>query len=132
MSQISPLIFFPSEKDLLLKETTRRTQILISPTWKKILEIWNTLFELVQIEVQYCKKLFQNVFARRSWIFWKYHEKETAKATPKIENICVLYIQREYMLCLQSNANGSFFKKSINFVEQRPTFSHFEGGNIIL
>ena len=44
------------------------------------------------IEVQCYKKLFQNLFTRRSWIFWKYHEKETVKTTPKIEKIIVLYI----------------------------------------
>ena len=104
LSQISPLIFFPSEKDLfgwiyLLKGTTRKTKILISPTWKKILETWNTLFELVQIEVQCCKKLFQNVFARKSWIFWKYHEKETEKNhAQNWKNMCIIHLTRIFAL----------------------------------
>ena len=34
------------------------------------------------------------------------------------------------MLCLQSNASGSFLQKCINFVEQQFTFSHFEGSII--
>ena len=39
----------------------------------------------------------------------------------------MLYISREYLLCLQSNASGSFLQKCISFVEQRLKFSHFEG-----
>ena len=38
----------------------------------------------------------------------------------------IIYLQRIF-LCLQSNANGSFMQKFINFVEQRVKFSHFEG-----
>ena len=34
------------------------------------------------------------------------------------------------MLCLQSNASGSFLQTCINFVEQLLKFSHFEGGII--
>ena len=43
------------------------------------------------------QKLVQNCFTTRSWSFWEYHKKGTAKATPKIkkyvyyvftENIC--------------------------------------------
>ena len=51
----------------------------------------------------------------------------TAKATPKIEKICILHIYREYLLCVQCNSSGSFFKKCINFAEQRLKFSRFEG-----
>ena len=50
-----------------------------------------------------------------------------AKITPKIENIYILCIYREYLLCPKSNGSGSFFQKCINFVEQRLKFSHFEG-----
>ena len=67
--------FFPSEKDLFswihqLKETPRRTRILISPVWCKILEICDTLFELVQV-AKMQQKLFRNFFTRRSWSPWK-------------------------------------------------------------
>ena len=46
MSQISPLIFFSSEEELfswtyLLKKTLRRTKILISPVWNKVLKVWD-------------------------------------------------------------------------------------------
>ena len=44
----------------------------------------------------------------------------------KIEEVCILYIYREYILCLQSNPSGSFLQKCINFVEQPLKFSHFE------
>ena len=77
------------------------------------------------------QKLFQNLFTTRSWrSFWKWHGKGTAKAIPKIEKICILYIYREYLLFLQSNASGSFLQKCNNFVEQRLKFSHFEGSII--
>ena len=41
-----------------------------------------------------------------------------------------IYIKREYLLCLQSNAKGSFLQKCINSVEQRLKFSHCEGSII--
>ena len=34
------------------KKTPRRTKILISPVWSKILNIWDIFFELIQIEVR--------------------------------------------------------------------------------
>ena len=49
---------------------------------------------------------------------------------PKIGKICVLYIYREYLLCLQTNEGGSFLQKCINFVERLLKFSHFSGGII--
>ena len=52
--------FFLSEKEIfnwtyLLKKTPQRTKILISPVWNKVLKIWGTLFELMNIEV-HCSK----------------------------------------------------------------------------
>ena len=76
------------------------------------------------------QKLFQKNFTTRSWNFWKKHRKETAKATPKIKKIWMLYIYREYLLYLQSSASGSFLQKSINFVEQRLKYSHSKGSII--
>ena len=49
---------------------------------------------------------------------------------PKIEKICILYIYREYLLCLQFNASGSFSQKYINFVKQQIKLSDFEGSII--
>ena len=53
-------VFFLSEKEIfnwtyLLKKTPQRTKILISPVWNKVLKIWGTLFELMNIEV-HCSK----------------------------------------------------------------------------
>ena len=76
------------------------------------------------------QKLFQIFFTTSSWSFWKKHRKGTASARPKIEKICILYIYREYLLYLQSNASGRFLQKCINFVEQRLKFSHFKGSII--
>ena len=73
------------------------------------------------------QKLFQNFFITRSWSFWKQHRKVTAKATPKIEKTCLLNIYREYLLCQQSNARGSFLQACINFAEQQLKYSHFDG-----
>ena len=49
---------------------------------------------------------------------------------PKIKEIQLLNIYREYLLCLQSNASGSFLQTCINFVEQPLSFSHFKGSII--
>ena len=47
---------------------------------------------------------------------------------PEIEKICILYIYREYLLCLQSNASRNFFAKMyISFEEQQLIFSQLEG-----
>ena len=51
--------------------------------------------------------------------------KRTAEDAHKIEKKYLLNIYREYLLCLQSNASGSFLQKCINFLEQRLKFSHF-------
>ena len=102
MSQISLLIFSSSEKELLswtylLKKTPRRTKILISPVWKKILKIWDTLFELIQIEVQFSKNYFQTFLPQEAGAFANNIEKEPQKPRPKLkeyvyyiftENIC--------------------------------------------
>ena len=69
------------------------------------------------------QKLFQNFLITRRWSFWKQHRKGTVKVTLKIRNICVLYIYREYLLCLQSNASGKFLKTSICLGAWRLKFS---------
>ena len=47
--------FLKSIKPALLKNTPRIRKLLISPVWNKILKIWDTLFELINVEVQ-CSK----------------------------------------------------------------------------
>ena len=127
MSQISPLIFFSSENELfswiyLLKKKSRRTKILISPGWNKILKIWGHTFWAHTNRSTMQQKLFQHFFTTRSWSFWKTHAQNW--------KICMIYIPRVYLLCLQSNASGSFLQKCINFLEQQLKFSHFEGSII--
>ena len=135
MSQISPLTIFWSKKELfswryLLKKTPRRTKILISPVWNMILKIWDTLFELIQIEVE-CSQNYLNFFSpQEAGAFKNNIEKTPQKPRPKLKKICMLHIYREYLLCLQSNASGIFLHKCIDFVEPRLNFSHFKG-NII-
>ena len=72
--------------------------MLISPVWNKILKIWDTRFELIQIEVK-CSKNYLTIFLpQEAGVFRnrkeKKHRKETPKATPKIEKNCMLYIYR--------------------------------------
>ena len=73
------------------------------------------------------QKLFQYFLPQEAGVFGNNTEKKLQKPQPKIEKICILYVYREYLFCLQSNASGSFFQKCINFVEQQLKFSHFEG-----
>ena len=40
-------------------------------------------------------------------------EKEPQKSRPKLKKICMLYIYREYWLCPQSSARGSFLNDFI-------------------
>ena len=106
-----------------LKKTPWRTKILIYPVWNKILKIWDTLFELIQIELQ-CSKNYFNFFITKSWNFCKQHRKGAAKVLPKIEKIWNIY--REYLLCLESNANVISLQTCINFVEQWLKVSQFK------
>ena len=60
MSQISLPMIFLSEKELfswtyLLKNKPQRAKILIYPVWNNPWKIWDTIFELMQTEVQ-CNK----------------------------------------------------------------------------
>ena len=132
MPQISPLMLFSSEKErfswtYLLKKTPRKTKILISPIWNKISKIWDTHFELNQIEVQCSKNYFEYLLPQEARDFENNIEKKPQKPRPKLnKEICMLYIYREYLLCVQSNTSGSFLQKCIDFVEQRRKVSHFE------
>ena len=78
------------------------------------------LFELIQIEVQCSKNYFKIFLPQEAGAFGS-NRKWTAKAIPNFEEICILYIYGEYLLCLQSSASGSFF------AEHWLKFSHFKG-----
>ena len=106
MFQISPLVFFSPEKELLSwtdlrKKTPWRTKILISPVWNKILEIWDTL-ELFRLE------LLQNW---KKYVYYIFTEKICSACNPM--QVAV------------------FLQKCDNFVEQRLKLSHFEGSIIV-
>ena len=74
-----------------------------------------TLFELMQIEVQCSKKNLR----QETGAFGNKIEIEKEKPHPELKKICILNY-REYFLCLQSSASGRvFFCKNINFVEQQ-------------
>ena len=79
------------------------------------------------MEVQFSKN-YINFFYREKLELLEKQRKRNAEAKPKIEKKYLLNNYREYLLCLQSNASGSFLQTCINFVEQRLKFSHFEGG----
>ena len=101
MYQILPLMFFSSEKELfswtyLLKNAPRRTKILISQVWNKILKIWDTRFEPIQIEVQ-CSKNYFKISHHKKLELLELTEKEPQKPRSKLkkyvyyiftENIC--------------------------------------------
>ena len=58
------------------------------PVRKKILKIWDTLFELVQIELQYSKKYFKISLPQ-----------EAGASGSTIKNTYTFNIYREYLLC---------------------------------
>ena len=89
VSGFTASVFYVSEKELLswtylLKKRSRRTKILISPVWNKILKIWDNFSELIQIEAQ-CSKNDFTFFCRKKLELLKKHRKRTAEATPKNE-----------------------------------------------
>ena len=84
--------------------------MLVCSVWNKILKIWDTVFELTQIEVQ-CSKNYFKIFLPLEARTFGNNRKEPTQATPNIEKIYILYIYTEYLICLQSNASGSFFAK---------------------
>ena len=55
--------FFVRKEDFELnistKKDTTKDKILASPVWNKILKIWDTLFEPINIEVQCSKNWFK-------------------------------------------------------------------------
>ena len=76
------------------------------------------------------QKLVQNFFNNKKLELLEIILERNRKIHAQNWKICILHIYREYLLCLQSNASGSFLEKCINFVEQRLKFSHFEGSII--
>ena len=84
----------------------------------------------MQIEVQCSRNYFKFVLPQEAGAFGNNIKKDPQRPRPKTEKICILFIYREYLLCLQSNVSSSFFQKYINFVEERLKISHFESSII--
>ena len=83
----------------LLKKTLQRTKKIVSPVWNKILKIWDTYFELIQIEVQCSKNYFSFFLPQEAWAFGN-NRKGTTKATPKI---------KKYVYCIYADNICSVF-----------------------
>ena len=60
------------------------------------------------------QKLFEFFLLQEARAFGNNIAKEPQNPRPKL---------KEYFICLQSSASGSFLQKCINFVEQQPKFS---------
>ena len=85
------------------------------------------------MEVRYTKNYFKIPLSQEVGASGSNIEKEPQKPQPKLRKyiyIYILNIYREYLLCLQSNASGSFLQTFINSVEKRLKFSHFESSII--
>ena len=99
-----------------------------------ILKVWDMLFELIQIEVQ-CNKNYFKIFLLQEAGAFGSNRKWTAKAIPNFEEICILYIYGEYLLCLQSSAilnycSGITRLDSYNNPAPTPTPTHLEPSDI--
>ena len=63
----------------------------------------------MQIEVQCSKNYFKISLSQEAEASGNNIEKELQKRRPRLKKyVYILIIYREYLLCLQSNANGSF------------------------
>ena len=112
VSQISLLMFFSSEKELfswtyLLKETPRRTKLLIPSASSKTLIISDTLFELINKEVK-CSKISLKFLYNKKLELLETTQEKNRKSHAQDWKIWILYIYWEYLLCPQSNASGVF------------------------
>ena len=82
------------------------------------------IFELIEIEVQCSKNYLKMFLSQEAGASGNNIEKEPQKPLPILKKY-ISYIHREYMLCPQSRASGSFCKRVL--ILQRLKFSHFEG-----
>ena len=73
----------------------------------------------MQIEKQCSKNYFSFFLPQEAGAFGNNMEKTTQKSRSKFfKKICILYIYREYLTCLQFNASDGFLQTCIDFVEQ--------------
>ena len=97
LSDFTANVFFVRKRALKLNTYTEKdAKILASPVWNRILKIWDTLFELINIctmeqnAIQYdAAILVQNFFTKKAGTFGN-NVKEPHKPRPKLKNIYVI------------------------------------------
>ena len=124
------MLFFVRKWDFQLnistKKDTPNDKTVISPVWEKILKIWGSIFEPIQIEVQCRENYFKIFLPQEAGAFGNNIEKEPQKPCSKLKKY-VYYIFTENICSAFSLMQVvSFLQKCINFIEQRLKFSHFE------
>ena len=72
--------------------------MLISPVWDKILKFWDTVSELMQIEVQCSKNYFKFFLSQEAGAFGNKIEKEQQKPCSKLNWMYIIYLQRIFAL----------------------------------
>ena len=93
--------FFLWENEFLswryvLTKTAQMTKISTSPIWNKILKIWDTLFELIEIEVQCSKNCF-NFFLLQAGASKK--KTELQRPHPRLEEKNQIFTENIYSAC---------------------------------
>ena len=96
----------------LLKKTPWKIKILISPVRNKILEIGDTLFELVQKQVQCSKNYFNFFLLQEAAAFGNNIEKEPQKPLPKLKKY-VFYIFTDNICSSFNPMQVKFFCKHV-------------------
>ena len=72
--------------------------MLISPVWNKIFKIWDTHFELINIEIQCSKNLFKIFWQKEAGAFGNNIGKEPKKPHPKLKIKYIIYLLRIFAL----------------------------------
>ena len=71
---------------------------LISPVWNKILKVWGTLFELIEIEVQCSKIYFKTFLPQEAGASGNIIETKPKKPSSKLKNMYIIYLQKIFAL----------------------------------
>ena len=94
------------------KKTPRKTKVLISPIWNKILKIWHTRFELIQTEVQCSKNYFKTFLPQEAEASGNNIEKEPQKPHSKLKKY-VKYIFTENICSVCNAVQVVVFSKNV-------------------
>ena len=111
------------------KKTPGRANLLISSVWHKILKIWDTLFEVINIEVHCSKSQVKIFLQQKAAGFGNNIGKEPQEPRPKLKNIYIIYLIGIFALPA-IRRKWWFLQVCINSVEERLKFSHIEGSII--